>query len=79
MLSVWNRCVIALPKNLPCSLSTILHRQIRCINYVSNAMPDLEEEGKSPEKKKHWLTYNDKIYPPQSPEEERRPAVSCKN
>jgi hypothetical protein len=25
---------------------------------------------------KKWLTYNEKIYPPQAPEEERRPAVS---
>lgn len=24
----------------------------------------------------HWPTYNDKIYPPQTADEERRPAVS---
>ena len=24
----------------------------------------------------HWPTYNDKIFPPQGPNEERRPAVS---
>lgn len=25
---------------------------------------------------KKWLTYNDKVYPPQTPDEEPRPAVS---
>lgn len=28
---------------------------------------------------KRWLRYNDAIYPPQAPDEERRPAVSYNN
>jgi hypothetical protein len=79
MLNLLNRCVIfSLSKNVPASLPTLLNSQSRYINYVSNAMPELEEEGKDPEKKKHWLTYNDKIFPPQSTDEERRPAVCSK-
>lgn len=33
----------------------------------------------APQGPQKWLTYNKKIFPPQSPEEDRRPAVSLLN
>lgn len=38
----------------------------------------VEEEEEEKEGPPNWLTYNDKIYPPQKPGEEPRPAVSLK-
>ncbi|CAH1397173.1 unnamed protein product [Nezara viridula] len=51
--------------------------QIRNVNYISKAMPPLEEEGRERPEKSKWLAHNDKIYPPQTPDEERRPAFVC--
>ncbi|KAK9500283.1 hypothetical protein O3M35_001571 [Rhynocoris fuscipes] len=49
----------------------------RNINYVSNVMPELEEEGVKPKKTNKWLTYNEKLYPPTLPGQELRPAYVC--
>lgn len=50
--------------------------QVRNINYTNTVMPPLEEEYTKAEKQPKWLSYNDKIFPPQGPDEEKRPAVN---
>lgn len=61
-------CSLALCKNL---------LQEKSMSYTSRVMPPLEEDGKDPEKTSKWLSYNNKIFPPQLPGEERRPAYVC--
>lgn len=40
-----------------------------------NSGPDLRTKHDD-DRKSHWLEYNDKVFSPQDPSEERRPAVS---
>ncbi|XP_014279941.1 large ribosomal subunit protein uL22m [Halyomorpha halys] len=58
-------------------IGNALISQTRNISHISKAMPPLEEEGPGHPKKSKWLAHNDKIYPPQLPTEERRPAFVC--
>jgi hypothetical protein len=64
---------IILP-NLPNSvnLQAYLPASIATIHTSSSLDASLNKHG-GPKK---WLEYNKKVYPPQAPEEERRPAVS---
>jgi hypothetical protein len=76
-LTMWIRRLpksrIILP-NLPNSLSlqAYLPAPIATIHISSSLDVSFGKHG-GPKK---WLQYNEKIYPPQAPEEERRPAVS---
>lgn len=55
------------------SLLNSIHKiQIRCLHVT----PTLAAKGKFHEPK-HWLEYNKVVYPPQTPDEERRPAFVC--
>jgi hypothetical protein len=60
--------------NLPNSanLQAYLPASVAAIHTSSSLDASLSNH-KGPKK---WLKYNEKVYPPQAPEEERRPAVS---
>lgn len=59
--------------NLPNSLNHWAYSPVS-VASIHTSLP-LKAFLNSAEPKK-WLKYNEKIYPPQAPEEERRPAVS---
>lgn len=70
-LNVLRRGNIAIARFFP-----VADRSRKVHDFVNTAMPDIEEVGSVPQKKQKWLTYNDKIFPPQTSDELRRPAVS---
>jgi hypothetical protein len=59
--------------NLPNSLNHQAYLPVSIASIHTSSPLDAFMSFSEPKK---WLKYNEKIYPPQAPEEERRPAVS---
>ncbi|XP_014261257.1 39S ribosomal protein L22, mitochondrial [Cimex lectularius] len=59
----------------PLGCLSVLSRNVT--HKTTQAMPELPEHEKEPEKPKKWLSYNNLIFPPQKPDEEPRPAYVC--
>ncbi|KAG8222337.1 hypothetical protein J437_LFUL001323 [Ladona fulva] len=62
-------------KPIVCGRLADVNNQIQTTNGFHSSVPCMAwEKPKGPQK---WLAYNKKIYPPQAPDEERRPAFVC--